>query len=101
MQSFDLDRVCLTARWPKCGLKDGGEWSAWNIIDWKEFGGNNTVSMQEKYTPDDLTIVIAAIRILKDVFSTRMPLQGYRVDLEMAFRQEPVDPKHQTRRLQL
>jgi hypothetical protein len=92
IHDLDLDRVCLTPRWAKWEEKEDGSWSCRNISDWKASKGNETVTILERYSPEDLTTAHAVIRILRQVFPHGTALQGYRVDWEMAFRQDPLWP---------
>lgn len=92
IHELDLDQVCITPRWVKWEQKEDGAWSCRNISDWKASGGNDTVTLLERYSPEDLTMAHASIRVLKDVFGHDTPLRGFRVDWEMAFRQDPVWP---------
>ena len=67
LAELDLDKVCLTPRFPKWELKDGS-WSVRNISDWRASQGNATVTLPERYSPEDLTTAHAIIRILRGVF---------------------------------
>ena len=94
ISELNLDKVCLTPRWPKWEQKESGECSCRNISDWKTSGGNETVALGEKYSPEDLSTAHAVIRILKEVLPTSTRLKGFRVDWEMAYRQDPEWPTH-------
>ena len=94
LSELDLDKTCLTPRWPKWEQKEDGAWTCRNISDWKASQGNATVALSERYSPEDLTTAHAIIRILREVFPSGTRLQGFRVDWEMAFRQEPLWPPH-------
>ena len=52
--------------------------------------GGPTVALPERYSPEDLTTAHAIIRILRGVFPEGTSLQGFRIDWEMAFRQDPL-----------
>ena len=93
VRGLDLDRCCLTPRFPKWELKDSGKWSVRNISDWKKSGGNAATSMVERYTPEDLNQAASLVRVLKEAFGAQTPLQGYRADYAMAFRQCPTAPE--------
>ena len=92
LDEYDLNRVCLTPRFPKWELKESGEWAARPISDFKRSGGNDTVDLRQRYLPEDLVQLWAVTRRWKDRLGDSAPLLGYRVDYEMAFRQCPKDP---------
>ena len=91
LETLDLDRVCLTPRWPKWERKEDGSWSCRNLSDWKRSKGNETVEMPEKYTPEDLTLAHSIVRVLHGVFGP-VACQLYVCDWSMAFRQTPKHP---------
>jgi RES domain-containing protein len=93
LSDLDLNSCCITPRWPKWEEKEDGTWSCRNISDWKASGGNKTVTLQERYSPEDLTTAHAVLRIFSEVFPTA-DIYGYRIDWEMAFRQDPLWPGH-------
>ncbi|CAK0893953.1 unnamed protein product [Prorocentrum cordatum] len=92
LAELDLDRTCLTPWWPKWELKEDGAWKCRNISDWKVSGGNDAVTLCEKYSPGDLSSAHAVVRILRDALPNNVRLQGFRIDWEMAFRQDPLWP---------
>ncbi|CAK0803833.1 unnamed protein product [Prorocentrum cordatum] len=94
LAELDLDRTCLTPRWPKWELKEDGAWKCRNISDWKASGGNDAATLCEKYSPEDLSSAHAVVRILRDAPPNNARLQGFRIDWEMAFRQDPLWPGH-------
>ena len=94
LTELNLDQVRLTPRWPKWEQKEDGAWACQNISDWRKSEGNDTVALCEKYSPEDLSTAHAVIRILKGVFPQGTRFQGFRIDWEMAFRQDPLWPVH-------
>ena len=91
-QEYDLNKVCITGRFPKWELKSDDTWAVRNISNWKESGGNAATAMRERYTPDDLTTVYATVRALKEALGEDTVLAAYKADYEMAFRQPPTAP---------
>ena len=101
LEDYDLNLKCFTPRFPKWERKDDGTWAARNISDYKRSGGNSTVEMFEKYSPEDLNSAWALTRALKEAFGKAVKLTGFRADYQMAFRQDPADPTQEHLTLEL
>ena len=71
-----------------------------DISDYKRSGGNDTVDVVEKYSPEDLNSAWALMRALKEAFGDSK-LGGFRADYQMAFRQNPADPTQEHLTLEL
>ena len=90
---YNLDEVCFTPRFAKWEQKEDGSWTARNITDLVASRANSTVEVLRKYCPEDLTHAWALHRSIREKMSVGTRIMGYRADWEMAFRQDPTDPK--------
>ena len=88
---YNLHKVCITPRFPKCEQKDDGTRVASNSTDCKRSGGNDTVHLCRRYCPEDLTHAGARVRWPKEA-PPRGTTQGRRAVYNMEFRQDPKEP---------
>ena len=89
---LDMEKCCITGRFPKWEQKADGRWSVRNISNWRESGGNSATAMRERYMPDDLTTAYNVVRILRSATRKGTILNAYKCDWSMAFRQTPTRP---------
>ena len=55
--------------------------------------GNDAVALSENY-PENVSSARAVMRILREAFPGSVHLQSFRIDWEVAFRQDPLWPGH-------
>ena len=89
---WDINKVCITGRFPKWEQKSDGSWSVRNISNWKESEGNAATAMREGYMPDDVTTAYNVVRALKPALGQDTVLNAYKCDWAMAVRQTPTRP---------
>ena len=92
LDEWDMDKSCLTGRFPKWEQKADGKLSIRNISNWREGQGHSAAAMRERYMPDDLTTAYNVVRILKAATGKSTILRAYKCDWSMAFRQTPTRP---------